>query len=188
MLLTECEQAGNEIRLGTEVLGVEKLGDGFVVTTPTQTLAASNVVIACGGPSIPKMGATGYGYKVAQQFGLDVITPEPALVPLTFTDQLKEPIAALSGVSVDTIVSNAAASFDEALLFTHRGLSGPAILQISSYWHAGEALRASPRISPRNLNINALPICQTASWLISPCKSARGIFAPQARKATAKPK
>ena len=140
MLLAECQAAGNELRLGTEVLGIEKLGDGFVVTTPTQTLATSNVVIACGGPSIPKMGATGYGYKVAEQFGLDIITPEPALVPLTFTDQLKVPIADLSGVSVDTIVSNEAAAFDEALLFTHRGLSGPAILQISSYWNPGEAI------------------------------------------------
>jgi len=140
MLLSECTAAGNEIRLGTEVLGVEKLGDGFVVTTPHQTLAASNVVIACGGPSIPKMGASGYGYKVAEQFGLDIVTPEPALVPLTFTDQLKDPIAALSGVSVDTVVSNEKTQFDEALLFTHRGLSGPAILQISSYWNPGEAI------------------------------------------------
>ena len=102
MLLAECNAAGNEIRLGTQVLGVEKLGEGFVVTTPTQTLATRALVIACGGPSIPKMGATGFGYKVAKQFGLNVITPEPALVPLTFTDQLKDPIAALSGVSVDT--------------------------------------------------------------------------------------
>ena len=140
MLMTECQEAGNEIRLGTEVLGIEKLGDGFVVTTPTQTLATSAVVIACGGPSIPKMGATGYGYKVAQHFGLDIVKPEPALVPLTFTDQLKVPIAELSGVSVNTLVSNERASFDEALLFTHRGLSGPAILQISSYWNAGEAI------------------------------------------------
>ena len=140
MLLAECNKAGNEIRLGTEVLGVEKLGVGFVVTTPTQTLATAALVIACGGPSIPKMGATGYGYKVAEQFGIDLIKPEPALVPLTFTDQLKEPIAALSGVSVDTIVSNDETSFDEALLFTHRGLSGPAILQISSYWNSGEAI------------------------------------------------
>ena len=140
MLLAECQAAGNEIRLGTEVLGIEKLGDNFVVSTPTQTLATPNVVIACGGPSIPKMGATGYGYKVAQDFGLDIITPEPALVPLTFTDQLKEPIAALSGVSVDTIISNDTAQFDEAMLFTHRGLSGPAILQISSYWNPGEAI------------------------------------------------
>ena len=140
MLLAECHKAGNEIRLGADVLGVEKLGDGFVVTTPTQTLATAALVIACGGPSIPKMGATGFGYKVAEQFGIDLIKPEPALVPLTFTDQLKAPIAALSGVSVDTIVSNEKASFDEALLFTHRGLSGPAILQISSYWNSGEAI------------------------------------------------
>ena len=140
MLLAECNAAGNEIRLGTQVLGVEKLGDGFVVTTPTQTLASHSLVIACGGPSIPKMGGTGFGYKIAKQFGLNVVDPVPALVPLTFTDQLKEPIAALSGVSVDTIVSNERASFDEALLFTHRGLSGPAILQISSYWGSGEAI------------------------------------------------
>jgi len=140
MLLAECESATVELRLGTEVLGIEKLGDGFVVTTPTQTLATSAVVIACGGPSIPKMGATSYGYKIAQQFGLNVITPEPALVPLTFTDQLKVPIAQLSGVSVEARVTNERASFDEALLFTHRGLSGPAILQISSYWNPGEAI------------------------------------------------
>ena len=140
MLLAECNAAGSEIRLGTQVLGVEKLGDGFVVTTPTQTLASHSLVIACGGPSIPKMGGTGFGYKIAKQFGLNVVDPVPALVPLTFTDQLKEPIAALSGVSVDTIVSNERASFDEALLFTHRGLSGPAILQISSYWDSGEAI------------------------------------------------
>lgn len=140
MLLAECTKAGNELRLGTEVLGVEKLGDGFVVTTPTQTLATSAVVVACGGPSIPKMGATGFGYKLAEQFGLNVIKTEPALVPLTFTDQMKMPIAALSGVSVDTVITNERASFDEALLFTHRGLSGPAILQISSYWNAGEAI------------------------------------------------
>jgi predicted Rossmann fold flavoprotein len=140
MLLAECTNAGNELRLGTDVLGVEKLGDGFVVTTPTQTLATSAVVVACGGPSIPKMGATGFGYKLAEQFGLNLIKTEPALVPLTFTDQMRTPIAALSGVSVDSIITNERASFDEALLFTHRGLSGPAILQISSYWNAGEAI------------------------------------------------
>ena len=140
MLLAECRAAGNEIRLGTEILGVEKLGEGFVITTPTQTLAAAALVIACGGPSTPKMGATGFGYKVAEKFGLEVVTPEPALVPLTFTDQLKTPIAALSGVSVNTVIHNERASFDEDMLFTHRGLSGPAILQISSYWNSGEAI------------------------------------------------
>lgn len=140
MLLAECETAGVEVRLGTQVLGVEKLGDGFVVTTPTQTISAGKVVVACGGPSIPKMGATGFGYKLAEQFGLNVIKPEPALVPLTFTGELKEPIAALSGVSVNSRISNERASFDESLLFTHRGLSGPSVLQISSYWNAGEAI------------------------------------------------
>lgn len=140
MLVKECEDAGNQLRLGTEVLGVEKLGDGFAVTTPTETLACKAVVVACGGPSIPKMGATGFGYKIAEQFGLNIIRTEPALVPLTFTDQLKEPIAALSGMSVEARITNERATFDEALLFTHRGLSGPAVLQISSYWRAGEAI------------------------------------------------
>ena len=168
LLLSECTAVGNELRLGTEVLGVEKLGEGFVVTTPTQTLASTALVIACGGPSIPKMGATGFGYKVAEQFGLDVITPEPALVPLTFTDQLKEPIAALSGVSVDTIISNDETSFDEAMLFTHRGLSGPAILQISSYWNSGEAITIN--MAPGRDTLAELKRAKTQTPKLSPEK------------------
>jgi len=168
MLVQECAAAGNEIRLGTEVLGVEKLGDGFVVTTPTQTIATGALVVACGGPSIPKMGATGFGYKIAGQFGLDVVTPEPALVPLTFTDQLKDPIAALSGVSVDTIVSNEKASFDEALLFTHRGLSGPAILQISSYWNSGEPITIN--MAPGRDTLSELKAAKSQSPKLSPEK------------------
>ena len=140
LLLSECQRVGNEIRLGTEVLGVDKLGDGFVVTTPTQTLASAALVIACGGPSIPKMGASRFGYEIAEQFGLKMVKPEPALVPLTFTDGLKTPLKTLAGVSTDSRVNHPDASFDEALLFTHRGLSGPAILQISSYWNAGDAI------------------------------------------------
>ncbi len=140
MLLAECERAGNEIRLSTEILGVEKKDRDFVVTTEHQTLTADKVVMACGGPSIPKMGASRFGYQIAEQFGLNVIEPVPALVPLTFTDGLKAPIKALSGVSVDSRVSHPGAVFDEALLFTHRGLSGPAILQISSYWSPGDAI------------------------------------------------
>jgi len=168
LLLAECRDAGNQIRLGTDVLGVEKLGDGFVVTTPTQTLASAALVIACGGPSIPKMGATGFGYKVAEQFGLSVVTPEPALVPLTFTDQLKEPIAALSGVSVDTVVRNERASFDESLLFTHRGLSGPAILQISSYWNSGEAITVN--MAPGRDSLAELKTAKLQSPKLSPEK------------------
>lgn len=140
MLLTECEKASNEIWLGTEVLDIRKYDYGFVVTTDRQSLNTESVVMACGGPSIPKMGASSYGYKVAEQFGLGVIDPVPALVPLTFTDALKDPLKALSGVSVTARVSHGKISFDEALLFTHRGLSGPSILQISSYWSPGDAI------------------------------------------------
>lgn len=140
MLLAECDKANNELWLETEILDIRKFDSGFIVTTERQSLNAAAVVIACGGPSIPKMGATGYGYKIAEQFGLDIIDPVPALVPLTFTDELKGPLKVLSGVSVESRVHNQHATFDEALLFTHRGLSGPAILQISSYWTPGEAI------------------------------------------------
>lgn len=140
MLLSECDAAGAELWLGTEVLDISRFDNGFVVTTDRQSINAASVVIACGGPSIPKMGASSYGYRIAEQFGLKLIEPVPALVPLTFTDALKEPIKAMSGVSVDALVSRGKTTFDEALLFTHRGLSGPAILQISSYWSPGEAI------------------------------------------------
>jgi len=140
MLLSECEKSANEIRLSTSVLEIKKFKAGYIVTTTHQSINGDKIVIACGGPSIPKMGASGYGYKVAEQFGLPLIPPVPALVPLTFTDQLKAPLKALSGVSTNSRVHAQEASFDEALLFTHRGLSGPAILQISSYWSPGDAI------------------------------------------------
>lgn len=175
MLLSECDTAGNEIWLGTSVLDIRKDDTGFIVTTERQSLSCESLVIACGGASIPKMGATTFGYKIAEQFGLDVITPTPALVPLTFTDDLKEPLKSLSGVSVEARVNHDTTHFDEALLFTHRGLSGPSILQISSYWSPGdaitlnlapaldmfEALRAardtSPKQSPTNWLSQHLP-------------------------------
>ena len=166
MLLSECEKGGNEIRLSTEVLGIEKFESGFVVTTNHQSLNADKVVMACGGPSIPKMGASGYGYKVAEQFGLKVVKPEPALVPLTFTDGLKEPLKTLAGVSTDSRVNHPEASFDEALLFTHRGLSGPAILQISSYWNAGEAITVN--LAPETNILDALKEARNTSPRQSP--------------------
>ena len=166
MLLAECEKAGNEIRLSTEVLGIEKFDSGFVVTTQHQLLNANKIVIACGGPSIPKMGASGYGYKVAEQFGLKVIAAEPALVPLTFTDGLKEPLKALSGVSTDSRVHHEATSFEDALLFTHRGLSGPAILQISSYWNAGDAITVN--LAPDTDILEALKTARNTSPRQSP--------------------
>jgi len=140
MLMTECEQAGNKIWLGTTVLDIKKFDEGYIVTTDRQSVRSEAVVIACGGPSIPKMGATGYAYKVAEQFGLDIVTPRAALVPLTFTDDLKAPLKALAGVSTDVRVTHEKTEFEEALLFTHRGLSGPAVLQISSYWEPGDAI------------------------------------------------
>ena len=166
MLLAECEAANNEIRLSTDVLGVEKFDQGFVVTTNHQSINTQKVVIACGGPSIPKMGASSYGYKIAEQFGLKVIKPEPALVPLTFTDELKEPLKSLAGVSTESRVHHDATSFDEALLFTHRGLSGPAILQISSYWNAGEAITVN--LSPNTDILAALKTARNESPRQSP--------------------
>lgn len=166
MLLSECDKARNEIRLETEVLGIEKFDSGFVVTTNHQSLNADNVIIACGGPSIPKMGASTFGYKIAEQFGLKLIKPQPALVPLTFTDGLKEPLKALAGVSTDSRVNHPDASFDEALLFTHRGLSGPAILQISSYWSAGDAI--SVNLAPETNILDALKTARTTSPRQSP--------------------
>ena len=194
MLLAECEAGGNKIQLGTQVLGVDKFSDNFsdnfVVTTAHQTLSCAKLVIACGGPSIPKMGASSFGYKIAAQFGINVISPQPALVPLTFTDQMKAPLKTLAGVSADCIVNNEKAQFDEALLFTHRGLSGPAILQISSYWEAGEAIEIdlapnydvtallktarmqTPRQSPKNWLSQYVP-ARLAEFIAQNVKAAR---------------
>lgn len=157
MLVDECKKAKARIQLNTQILNIDKHEDGFIVETHMGPLEAKNVVIACGGPSIPKMGASGYGYKVAQQFNLNVIEPRAGLVPLTFTDTLKEPLKALSGVSADVRVEHGKIQFNEALLFTHRGLSGPAILQISSYWQPGDTISVnfSPAVDIENALINA---------------------------------
>ncbi len=138
MLLSDLADAGGQLKLETEPLSVERLEDGYSVRTVRDAFTCSSVVIATGGKSIPKMGATGFAYDIARQFGLKVIEPRPALVPFTFTDPLLAPIAELAGVSVDARASCGKTSFDEAMLFTHRGLSGPAILQISSFWKPGE--------------------------------------------------
>jgi len=169
MLLSECEKNGVELWLGTSVLDILKnTGDGFTLMTERQSLNCHSLVIATGGPSIPKMGASRFGYNVAKQFGLDIIETTPALVPLTFTDNLKEPIKALSGVSVDTVISHDKAAFDEAMLFTHRGLSGPAILQISSYWSAGEAITVN--MAPGVDITEALKVDRMERPRISPTK------------------
>jgi predicted Rossmann fold flavoprotein len=137
MLLAECRAGSVQLRLGARVAGVTKDEQGFVVATEQGEFRGRSLVIATGGPSIPKIGASGFGYKLAQQFGLKIVPPRPALVPLTFTPELLARFGDLAGVAVDVVVSCGKARFDEALLFTHRGLSGPAILQISSYWREG---------------------------------------------------
>ena len=147
MLLAECRDAGVTIQVDTKIIRYAKAGDGFALDTDRGAYACASLVVASGGKSIPKMGATGFGYDVARHFGLEVVTPRPALVPFTFGEDMRRRFQGLSGVSVDAVVRCGAASFAEALLFTHRGLSGPAILQISSYWRQGAeiAIDLAPR-------------------------------------------
>jgi predicted Rossmann fold flavoprotein len=135
MLLSECRSA--QVRVGVRTSTVSKTEDGFAVATDQGEFRGKALVVATGGPSIPKMGSSGFGYKIAEQFGLKIVPPRAALVPLTFDAALLARFKDLSGVSVEAIVSCGKTRFDEALLFTHRGLSGPAILQISSYWREG---------------------------------------------------
>ena len=138
MLLSECQKAGVETAFGTTIDSVTKQDNDFHIASANTLIRAKKLVIATGGLSIPKIGATGFGYDIARQFGLSIITPRAALVPLTFTDHLKEQCAALAGLSVEAHVSTSQMHFAEGMLFTHRGLSGPSILQISSYWQDGQ--------------------------------------------------
>jgi predicted Rossmann fold flavoprotein len=140
LLKAEMAAAGATLRLATPVLGVATSADGFHVSLQGADVACEALVIASGGKSIPKMGATSFGYQVAEQFGVGVMETRPGLVPLTFETALLERLKALAGVSLDVRVSCGKTRFEEAMLFTHRGLSGPAILQISSYWRPGEAI------------------------------------------------
>jgi len=140
MLLDEMRAAGATWHLGVEISGVEKTDGGFRVATSEGLFEASSLVIATGGKSIPKMGATGFAYRIAEQFGLPITETRPALVPLTLDSMLLESIAPLSGISAPAEIRHGKTAFREALLFTHRGLSGPAILQISSYWREGDAI------------------------------------------------
>ncbi|KZL15769.1 Ferredoxin--NADP reductase [Pseudovibrio axinellae] len=143
MLLDQCNRNGVQLRLETSITSVSKPDDRFTIGTSQGTVRAHSVVVACGGPSIPKMGATGFGYEVAKRFGLQVIEPHAALVPFVFDDVMRERSKHMAGVSVDAVVSYKKTSFREGLLFTHRGLSGPSILQISSYWEEGKDIRVN---------------------------------------------
>jgi predicted Rossmann fold flavoprotein len=140
LLLNEMRQGNVELRLSTSVESVEKAPEGFALKLSQGTVQCRSVVVATGGKSIPKMGATGFGYDLAQQFGLKIVETRPALVPLTLEPTLLERLTPLAGVSVDAVAGCRKTTFAEAMLFTHRGLSGPAILQISSYWREGDEI------------------------------------------------
>ena len=139
MLLRECAEAGVEIRTSCKVGGVRR-ESSFTVETNRGTFTSESLVVATGGLSIPKLGATDFGYRLARQFGLKIVQPAPALVPLTLAPRELESFRPLSGVSVPSRVRLGGAEFVENILVTHRGLSGPAVLQISSYWTRGDAL------------------------------------------------
>ncbi|MGY5778643.1 NAD(P)/FAD-dependent oxidoreductase [Rhizobium sp. LEGMi135b] len=138
MLMDEMRAAGAQLRLRTEIGDIEQSAGGYRVSTSEGAFEASSLVVATGGKSIPKMGATGFAYRIAEQFGLPVVETRPGLVPLTLDPQLLQRLAPLSGIAAPAEIRHGKTSFREALLFTHRGLSGPAILQISSYWREGE--------------------------------------------------
>lgn len=140
MLLGEMEAVDVVLKCGVEVLGVAKSESGFSVETSAGPFSAPSLVVASGGKSVPKMGASGLGYRIAEQFGLPLVETRPGLVPLTFEPGFLERTKVLAGVAVEATVSCDKVRFREALLFTHRGLSGPAILQISSYWREGQAV------------------------------------------------
>ncbi|WP_278404432.1 NAD(P)/FAD-dependent oxidoreductase [Pseudoalteromonas ruthenica] len=155
ILMTECQWAGVHVQLRSEVISVEKAQQGYVVTTSTQTYACESLVVASGGLTMPKLGATPIGYKIAEQFGLKVLPTMAALVPFTLHQHDKDRFDGLSGISVECEVSSECnTQFRENILFTHRGLSGPAILQISSFWRAGQAV-----------TINLLPDLSVEQWL-----------------------
>jgi predicted Rossmann fold flavoprotein len=154
MLLDECRQAGVDLRLQTPVQQIERNGAGYRLGTGIGPVATSSLVVATGGLSIPTLGATGFGYEVARQFGHNVLPTRAGLVPFTVSGRLKELCAELSGTSVDCVASCNGESFRENLLFTHRGLSGPAILQVSSFWHPGDAVE-----------VNLLPDRDALEWL-----------------------
>ncbi|MCZ4347298.1 NAD(P)/FAD-dependent oxidoreductase [Devosia neptuniae] len=163
MLLHEMRKAGVTLVLETSVEAVDRGTDGFSLQLSTSSITAESLIVATGGKSIPKMGASGLGYQLASQFGLRLTETRPGLVPLTFETGALEKLKELSGIATDAIVSHGRTAFEEALLFTHRGLSGPAILQISSYWRegdtitvdllphedAGEKLRAARKATPK---------------------------------------
>ena len=157
MLKTECDRAQVEMRMSCVVNSVSHERERYLARTSQGDFSAAALVIATGGLAVPKIGATPFGYKIAEQFGLKIVPPRAALVPLSFDPESLAQYGDLSGLSLDAEVSCNGGVFREALLLTHRGLSGPAILQISSYWQNG---------SPKDpIHINLLPDPAVVAWL-----------------------
>jgi len=140
MLLDECSRTRVEVRTNCKVQSADKIGQTFIVETNQGRFESESLVVATGGLSIPKMGATDFGHRLARQFGLKIVQTRPALVPFTLAEQDRSVFTPISGISVDALVSLRGQHFRENILVTHQGLSGPAILQISSYWNSGEAI------------------------------------------------
>jgi predicted Rossmann fold flavoprotein len=154
MLKAECAEGGVEWKMPCGVEAVAREDEGFRVVTAQGNATCSSLVVATGGLTVPKMGATPFGYRLATQFGLEIVPPTPALVPLAMPAEFLAHFGTLSGVAVDVEVACGAGRFRENLLFTHRGLSGPSILHISSYWNGGASIA-----------IDLLPDLDAASWL-----------------------
>lgn len=155
LLVKECELGQVTTRLRSEVLSVEKTEQGFELALNGEKVSARSLVVASGGLSMPGLGASPFGYKLAEQFGLNLLPTRAALVPFTLHKPLLEHLQTLSGVSVPAVITaENGVSFRESILFTHRGLSGPAVLQLSSYWHPGE-----------HVSINLLPTLDLAAFL-----------------------
>ena len=152
ILLTECEWSGSEIRLNTSVQQITKSEESFTLLTNAGSIKCNSLVVATGGLSIPTLGASGFGYQIAEQFGLSVLPRRASLVPITIQPAMKEKLSTLSGVSVDIEATANGVSFKEPMLFTHRGISGPAILQISNFWQPGDDLQLNllPEIDPEH--------------------------------------
>ncbi|MDA8765970.1 NAD(P)/FAD-dependent oxidoreductase [Candidatus Pelagibacter bacterium] len=153
MLLKECELANVTIIKEFIIKNVTKENDQYLVSTETDKYSSQSLIIATGGLSVPKIGATSFGYEIAKKFDHDIIETLPALVPLTFNEKILEMCKELTGLSVEAIVSFNKTLFQEGMLFTHRGLSGPSILQISSYWKQGDNIKVN--LSPK-LNVYQL--------------------------------
>ena len=147
MLLTECEMANVIVKNETIITNVGKIDDQYFINVGTDKYFSESLIIATGGLSIPKIGASDFGYEIAKKFNLNIIETLPALVPLTFNEKILAMCKELSGLSVEAIISSNKIFFEEGMLFTHRGLSGPSILQISSYWKLGENIKIN--LSPK---------------------------------------